>query len=379
MILIVLIIQIFEYQGYDTSYSGASPLNTDWDGTSEFLNVIYFNTFNVSIVTNWIDLLIAKDVSNCRNKLFVVISPEKSYTYLDIIIIKHIFKENFSILIADEGSYSNSILEVLDIPVSIDGLNFININNDYIINGTISMNDKEFQIWFAYVSPLKIYNYDVCKPLAFVSNYTVGVECDIDRNISAMIFGDGSIFINSVLHERSIYNPYRQVVVEIIRKLLMNKHICVFIDASKYWLRFMSIDELVKYNISSDKVVVSLIRPIRYLASSIKSLNDVFLASSHITLIFISITIFAIHTILLSHNKIKIGYNTGEVKKDALIKPPVWEIVRRVCRYINDCPNECKAQRLGISNRRKCLNYINDINNYELDKKINFLSQLLLE
>ncbi len=376
MILAILILQIFEYQGYDVSYSGASPLNTDWDGTSEFLNIIYFNTFNVTIVTNWMDLLIAKDISNCRNKLLIIISPEKPYTYLDLVSIKSIFRENFSILIADEGPYSNAILEILNIPVSVDGLNYIDINNNYIVNGTISMDDRELQIWFAYASPLKIYNHSICKPFAFVSNHIVGVECN--RNIPAIIFGDGSIFTNAVLHEHSIHNPYRQVILEIVKKLSINRHTCVFIDASKFWLRFISIDELVKHNISSDRIVVSLIRPIRYLANFIKGLNDIFLFSSHITLIFISITIFTILTILLSLNKIKIRYNIETIEKSTSVKPPVWEIVRRVCRYLKNCPSECKTQRLGFS-RRKCLDYVNDINNYELDKKIYFLSQLILE
>ncbi len=378
MILIISILQIFEYQGYDTSYSGASPLNTDWDGTSEFLNMIYLNTFNVNIVINWIDLIF-KDVASCRNKLLVIVSPEKSYTYLDITIIKSIFKENFSILIADEGPYSNSILEALNIPISINSLNFININNSYIVNGIISIDDKEFQIWFAYASPLKIYNYNVCKPFAFISNYIVGVECNINKNISAIIFGDGSIFINSVLREHSIYNPYRQVVIELMRKLSLDEHTCVFIDASKYWLRFMSIDELLKWNISSDKIVVSLIRPIRYLASSIKYLNDMFLIPSHDILIFIFITIFTIFIVLLNLNKIKIEYSGRVIEKEAIVRPSIWEIAKRICKYVKDCPSECKTQKLGITNRKKCLNYIDYINDYKLDRKINLLIQLILD
>ncbi|ADM28290.1 hypothetical protein Igag_1488 [Ignisphaera aggregans DSM 17230] len=379
MILIILILQIFEYQGYDTSYFGASPLNSDWDGTSELLNIIYLNTFNVNIVTNWMDMIALKNILSCKNKLLVVISPEKSYTYLDIITIKSIFKENFSILIADEGPYSNFILEALNIPIAIDSLNFININNSYIVNGTISIDNREFQIWFAYASPLKIYNYNVCKPIAFISNYIVGVECNIDKNISAIIFGDGSIFINSVLRERSIYNPYRQIVIEIMRKLLLNEHTCVFVEASKYWLRLMSIDELLKQNVSSDKIIVSLVRPIRYLASSIKNLNDVFLFPSHGTSIFIFVIIFAIIIVLLNLNKIKMEYRSGVIEKETIIRPSIWEITKRICRYIKDCPSECKAQKLSITSRKRCLNYINNINNYELDKKISLLIQLILD
>ncbi|MEM4848690.1 MAG: hypothetical protein QXM55_03550, partial [Ignisphaera sp.] len=130
IILLVLSIVLFsalETQREGLMHSGASPYNTRWDGTSNFIKLLsYFS--RVEIVNSWISLDLENYINNYSCRIIFIISPEQSFSQSEINTITNLVKNNsFNLIILDEGPYTNDIIKALGLPIFIDAFKYIDV------------------------------------------------------------------------------------------------------------------------------------------------------------------------------------------------------------------------------------------------------------
>ncbi|MEM0026954.1 MAG: DUF4350 domain-containing protein [Ignisphaera sp.] len=361
ILMLLILIASFEKNIPGVTFSGASPLNIYWDGTSEFVKFLA-ERGTVFLVDNWSNAEHNK-FSGCTT--IFIISPEKMFSQEELYSISHlVLRTRAKVVILDEGPYGNQILETLGLPVRIDAFKYImSLNHTGIVYGYVNVNGRLFYIAFAYVSPVIILDNSSCHPIAYVNNYIVGAECQRNE-IEAVIFGDGSIAINAVFNSSSqnIYGAMFNVVIDYICKNTSQKIFVV--DASKYNLRLLSLKELVDlYGI--EKAIAVYINPVRYLHLAIYALSNQ---------LAMQISLIPIITLCLYSMA---RFKRGKIKEDflAIPKPKVSkthvEILRNVCLGDNDCVEKlpCIARR-GMS--RKCIDNLVDYfkENFEVRKKL---------
>jgi len=252
----------FEKNIAGISTSGASPLNSFWDGSSKFIEFLASRGV-VHIVKDWSSVRYS-NFGGCTTLVFI--SPEKSFENSELLSIANLVsKSKASVIVLDEGGYGNQVLEKLGIPARIEAFKYIlSANYSGIVYGYVNVNKKMFYIAFAYVSPVTILDKASCHPIAFVYNNTVGVEC-YKNGLKAVVIGDGSIATNTVFGFQQQQNVYVSLFNSIIDSICENKSPkTFFVDASKYGERLLSLSELVNvYGVP--KAIAILINPARYL------------------------------------------------------------------------------------------------------------------
>ena len=121
-------------------YLGASPLNTGLLGTSDlyiYTKSIYPRSF---IIYDWARI----PLINCGKVLIVIISPEKSFGENDINGIKDLVSRcgSVSFLIADESTYSNTLLSSLGSSLRISGKILVETIDQYKNNSFLQINSS---------------------------------------------------------------------------------------------------------------------------------------------------------------------------------------------------------------------------------------------
>jgi hypothetical protein len=271
VLLALLLLEALELGDYGVTYSGASPFNTLWDGTSAFVDFLS-QKGGVVIVRNWEQ---AKGVRASECTILFFISPEKSYSNRDLAAIRDIFREgNVAIAVLDEGAYGNQVLEAIGAPVRIQALSYIgSAGNFSIVYGYANISSRVLYLAYAFVSPVVLQSGGECREVAFAQNHTVGAICSIDGKRVAVL-GDGSLATNAALQNPSQLNPYRQLLSLLINEVCRNSSSHLFlVDATSYRARLMTLEELVNsYGIQ--KALSLYINPARYLHYTLYSLPE---------------------------------------------------------------------------------------------------------
>jgi hypothetical protein len=325
IIVVVLVLEALEPGDYGITYSGASPLNTLWDGTSVFVHVLS-QEGDVVIVKDWGQ---AKniEVNGYGCTLLFFISPEKSYSSRDLSTIRDIFgKRNVAVIVLDEGDYGNQILKAIGAPVKIQAFRYIGgLSNSSIVYGYVNISSKVIYLAYAFVSPVVLQGGSECYEIAHVQNYTVGVLCRANDK-SIIVFGDGSIAINAALQDPNPLNPYRQLLALLINVVCKNSSSRLFlVDASSYGTRLMTLEELTSvYGLQ--KALSLYINPVRYLHYTFYSLPE------SITSIVFSITCFALALFLVMRyaKKFSKGAISRRIVEEVLPKTLV-EVLKNIC------------------------------------------------
>ncbi|MEZ0290610.1 MAG: hypothetical protein ABWJ42_05920 [Sulfolobales archaeon] len=121
VLFLIGILAVME-QGPPTAriYLGASPLNTGPLGVSDLYIRIKEEYPRTIIVSDWSRVTL---ISACSRAVLILISPEKPYTTRVLESVKKVSDncDNFNLLIADEGNYSNKLLELFDSSIRING------------------------------------------------------------------------------------------------------------------------------------------------------------------------------------------------------------------------------------------------------------------
>jgi len=298
LVLLIIILQGIEVKDMGMSFKGASPFNNEWDGTSSFTEILRSIGAKVIEVTDWFQMLFSKDFDSYRCRILYIISPEKKFSIISLAIIKYLVEEkNFTIVIADEGPYSNTILQTLNIPIEIRSeVQY----RERILTTYINMDNVSIPIVFVYASPLHIKDETLCKPIAVSRNGTIlAAICTQNGKVKAVVFGDGSIFTNAALEAVSELNPHVALVLELMKGICRNNRALVLVDASSYVYRPIPIEKLMKEGISYDYILTILVNPSRYLYAPIQYFNEILLNSKSITFLMVLIITIVIHKSIL--------------------------------------------------------------------------------
>lgn len=276
LIISMILFQAIEKQCCGIKHVGASPYNSDWDGTS--LLVRMYNSFygNTKIIDSWLSLYMTGKYDENSCNVLLIVSPEKRYTQIEKLIVHElVYGKGYNVVILDEGPHSNELLSYLNVPISIKNYNYIrDANGNPIVQGKVLLGNIPIQLYFAYVSPINIYDENICKPIAFINNTVVGGMC-IKYNRRFLVIGDGSIVTNSVIEYESILNPYTTLSKYIISSVCnSNDNVIIFVDSSKYKVRLATISELVEQGYEPEEVLRILIIPTRYFFAFLLYINE---------------------------------------------------------------------------------------------------------
>ncbi len=238
-------------------YSGASPDNMDYDGTSNLVRFLRMWGYNAYVVKSW-DFLTRPDIGGACNVL-MIISPEKPYHSYELSMIEELVLKGTHVIVADEGTYSNAVLSVLKSHVRISNTR-VYVGSEEVFETIVEVDKVKHSVYFAYASALNVTGGKV-KVLSEVNGFKVVVEEDLSRS-KLLVIGDGSIFTNAALTIPSSINPYVRFLNSILKHLCGDKLPTVLIDGSKYSLKPESLPRLITFgNISY--LTAALINPLR--------------------------------------------------------------------------------------------------------------------
>ncbi len=239
-LLVIVFIAALEYPPRMISYSsGASPTNTGWDGTSDYVSLLNKTGYEVYTVVDWCVTLRSPPPTN-KSFLIVLISPEKEYSQHEVMCLVSIIRNslyatgNVSLLIADEGPYTNSVLDALGIPVSIDYETIIkSAKGDPFPTATLKVPEgKEFILYLDYAAKLNLSGPAVLAGVSEggepVAAYIVGDD------YKAYIVSDGSVFINNLISLNSSEYDYRGFAMNVTHWLGNPENYAILIEGGKY-------------------------------------------------------------------------------------------------------------------------------------------------
>ena len=220
---------------YLTLPAGASPINPGWDGTSELVKLMEEKGIDVFIVHNWSE--VPANVLNGRGVLFVFISPETPFTPRENGEIGYLIAEavrkgikNISFLIADEGTMLNQSIMTELFCAKVNGADLDPLNPYPFVfiripgggtYGIVLDHASYLDVLQGEPKTTQIWDF-VCQPTGYYRDKVVSLYNTFVMNISgypirfrAIIFSDGSIFINQVLRLKDV-PEYRELASDVL-------------------------------------------------------------------------------------------------------------------------------------------------------------------
>ncbi len=265
LVLVAALLLALTLEPNDTglTYVGASPLNSEWDGTSALVSVLANNlSMRVVVVLSWEDLTLPRGAG-----AVFLISPTKPLSSEEVKGICRLVREGYVLVVADEGRYSNDVLKALNVPIRIEG-NVLLVNRSPTFVTSVNLRKANVSVEFAYASPLRVWGG--AKTIAAVGNTSVAAV--YKGSVTAYVFGDGTIFTNAALTPPSSLNPYVRLLT-LLKADMGNVSVAV-IDAKPYVLRPESLSELLSSGQPVPKIVAAIINPYRYYYILISSYHE---------------------------------------------------------------------------------------------------------
>ncbi|MEM1607937.1 MAG: hypothetical protein QXG81_01485, partial [Ignisphaera sp.] len=172
--------------------------------------------------------------------LYIVISPEIGYNNSDAATIVNSLREckHASVLIADESTYSNSLLRELGSSIRVAGSIIIdNVNGPYVYTfitiPSNSSNNMTYYLRLDIASKLLVNGGQVHVVGYAETGDVVAAEEVSELGIHVFVIGDGSIFLNQVLE--SNITSYRDFAIALIDYLCKFDASCrIVLDGSRY-------------------------------------------------------------------------------------------------------------------------------------------------
>ncbi len=305
------------------TYVGASPLNSRWDGTSALVNILTSNlSMRTVIVLDWEHAVLPRG----KGMVFLI-SPTKPLSRQEVERICKLVREGYVLVVADEGVYSNAVLEALEVPIRVEGKVLL-VNGSPTFVAPVKIHGESVSVEFAYASPLKVWGD--AKVIAAAGGAPVAA---VYRGaVTAYVFGDGTIFTNAALTPPSDLNPYVRLLT-LLKADVGNVSVSI-IDAKPYVLRPESLPELLSSGQPAPKVVAAIINPYRYYYVLMSSYREAPLATAFvvgvIALVLVAYVInTALHT-LKSYGEVRIPESAREFRLGG--PGPTWiTVIRQAC------------------------------------------------
>lgn len=213
---------------------GPSPFNSGSLGTSKLAQLLTSEGYNVVPVTDWNRMMNFLNAQQCNEILIIIISPELPYNNSELLSIKNIIKscDNVSFIIADEGPYSNQILNMLNSGTQIISSERIlePAGDPYPYAELKTPSNHIYYLRLDKAAPLQINSGEV---MGTAEKLPVASYQIINKS-KIYVIGDGSIFLNQVLNlPENASLPYRNFALQLVGDLA-NKQSIILIEASKY-------------------------------------------------------------------------------------------------------------------------------------------------
>ena len=292
------------------TYVGASPLNSGWDGTSALVNILTSNlSLKTVIILSWEHVTLPEGKG-----IMFLISPTKPLSRQEVEGICRLVRKGYVLVVADEGVYSNAVLEALGVPIRIKGKVLL-VNGSPTFVAPVKMRGENVSVEFAYASPLKVWGN--AKAIAVAGGSPVAAV--YEGAITAYVFGDGTIFTNAALTPPSNLNPYVRLLTLLVADA--GDVSVAIIDAEPYVLRPESLPELLGEGQPPSKVVAAMINPYKYYYMLTSSYREAPLA----TVLLVSVAALALIA-YVANAALRTLKNYGEVR---ILGPTHWSKLGR--------------------------------------------------
>ena len=259
LITVLFIISfLFTKSSIGFGFKGASPLNPSYDGTTLLVAHLIKRNLSVKVVLSDKFSLIEGE------GLIILISPEEPLSSKDVSFIKAAFRRGYSLLIADESAYSNTLLNSLKVPIRIASKRTMML--EPFPKAIINVKGMQLKLELAYASFLKVWDKAVTlgwsdkKPVFAV--YKAG-------NRSVYVLSDGSVFTNAAFTPLSPLNPYVRLLDYIVN-MTYNIGSSILIYSVPYDKRPLSMAEMFSLGYGNAEIMAGLLNPYRY-GRSVKS------------------------------------------------------------------------------------------------------------
>ncbi|MEM2022011.1 MAG: hypothetical protein QXP80_07295, partial [Zestosphaera sp.] len=160
---------------------------------------------------------------------------------------------------------------------------YVSFSNSYIFPARVGLGNFTSVLYFAYASP--VIHDGSGEVVASRGGVTLGVRTEVQRS-RIYVFGDGSIFTNAALVNKSRVNPHVQLVYNVFNDLCLNG--TIYMESSKYGLRPLTQSEILNSGELS-YVIAAFSNPFRYVLLASQGLSPAGLAL--LTFIFLTVLV----------------------------------------------------------------------------------------
>ncbi|MEM1930713.1 MAG: DUF4350 domain-containing protein [Sulfolobales archaeon] len=237
LLLTIAMVALHEYVDLPTPYpAGSSPINPGQFGTSMFMELLKGYGLRVSYVSNW---SYVRTPRPGERVCVLLISPEYGYTQSEVENIARVLKSSGGVLVvADETTIANSILEFLGVRARIHGNRLLDEHKDFYPRATFYLENREIVLRLDKAS--EILNCSSIIGVAESHDYLTStaelkpVAClEHVNNVAVLILGDGSLLTNQALQLGGTYRELAKFLALEMRKWC-GYDCVVLVEAGKY-------------------------------------------------------------------------------------------------------------------------------------------------
>ncbi|MEM4655931.1 MAG: hypothetical protein QXD80_03100 [Acidilobaceae archaeon] len=217
-------------------FIGAHPANNGPLGLSNLYEMLRYN-YTVILVTNWSKII--DSLEECSNILIIIVSPEAPYKREEVESILDITRKcrSTSIIIGDETGNTNMILEAMRSNTRIPGYSpegqypIVYFNTPWGWSGILVLDRPSVLTLLSLTPNLTPIGVLATTTSRAISESTVYSIVENLGNITVLVVGDGSIFLNQVIRSNTTMD-YRGFIESMIK--FMCKHNCtILLESSK--------------------------------------------------------------------------------------------------------------------------------------------------
>ncbi len=346
-VIFIIFIALLEYPPRTPVVtSGASPANTGWDGTSNLMSMLKSRGYRVYAVTDWCS--VADSLSSLNSPVIAVfISPEEPYSSGEVQCVSKVLSWSMlkygsaSLLVADEGPYTDPILKALNVSTLIHyGVTLKSIKGDpyplALLKVPSGPGAGTYKLYLDYAAKLSVSDGAAVAGRTLKGDPVAAYE--VRGGFKAYVISDGSIFINEVLGLSSAQYNYSGFASALLAWLGSPDRYVILMESGKYTPPVDELPNLITRALESVgagslSAVATLLHPMIWfpLLHTLILMADNELRALLATSVFVRLASLALGT-LATIFLIRMAVSFGKIETDKAL-PQVSEV-----RVIVDTP-----------------------------------------
>lgn len=209
-------------------YIGASPLSGLSIGTADLIRLLRANYRHVTVVSSPSQINPPPGASSC---VYIVISPERGYGNDASEIIEKLSEcPRAGMLVADEYTMSNPLLEAAGLTARVDGVPVLDATGSPYVTAFFQLPSRNISVKLDIASSVSGGVEVLGWANAGSSLVPVAVVDRTPQGVYAIVVGDGSIFLNQVLKTKE----YAKLAISLVDYLCGSSDCAIFVEAGKY-------------------------------------------------------------------------------------------------------------------------------------------------